>query len=89
MKVKKNTKIRLSTGHLLVLWDVIANKLSGSPFMDSLSEEDRRAIWALQDLSEAEIVKLGIGPKPEKDWELLMATARKHVRTIPVEFLAG
>ena len=87
MKLKKKTKIRLSTGHLLVLWDVIANKLSGSPFIDSLNEEDRRALWALQDLSEAQILKVGIEPKPEKEWELMMAAARKHVRTIPVEFL--
>lgn len=85
MKLKKNTKIRLSTGHLLVLWDVIANKLSGSPFLDNLSEEERRALWALQDLSEAQILKIGIEPKPEKEWELMMAAARKHVRTISVE----
>jgi len=87
MKLKKNTKIRLSTGHLLVIWDVIANKLSGSPFFDSLNEEERRALWALQDLSEAQILKIGIEGKPKDEWELLMAAARKHVRTIPVEFL--
>jgi len=87
MKLKKKTKIRLSTAHILVLWDVIANKLSGSPFFDSLNEEERRALWALQDLSEAQILKVGIKPKPEKEWELMMVAARKHVKTIPVEFL--
>jgi hypothetical protein len=87
MKLKKNTKIRISTGHLLVIWDVIANKLSGSSFMDTLSEEERRGLWALQDLSEAQIAKLGIEPRPENEWELIMVAARKHVRTIPVEFL--
>lgn len=87
MKLKKNTKIRLSTGHLLVIWDVIANKLSGSPFIDTLSEEERRALWALQDLSEAQIIRMGIEPKPKDEWKSVMAAARKHVRTIPVEFL--
>jgi len=87
MNLKKSTKIRLSTGHLLVLWDVIANKLSGSPFIDTLNEEERRALWALQDFSEAQILKLGIGPKPETEWKTMMAAARRHVGTFPVEFV--
>lgn len=87
MTLKKNTKIRTSTGHLLGIWDVIANKLSGSSFMGTLSDKERRGLWAPQDLSEAQIAKLGIEPRLENEWELVMAAARKRVRTIPVEFL--
>ncbi|WP_428001310.1 hypothetical protein [Acidovorax sp.] len=83
----KETSLKLTTGHLLVVWDVLANKLSGSPYMDNLSEEERRAIWALQDLCERELVDNGLSAHPEAVWNELVRAATEHVKNIPVEFL--
>ncbi|MFT3734276.1 MAG: hypothetical protein QM776_04515 [Rhodocyclaceae bacterium] len=81
------TTLNLSAGHLLVVWDVLANKLSGAPFIKELAEEERRAIWALQDLCEDLLSRSGFGSRPEQEWNALMTAARAHVSTIPVEFL--
>jgi hypothetical protein len=83
----QTSDLTLSTGHLLVIWDVLANKLSGSPFMDELSPEERRAMWSLQDLCEKALGEAGVAPRPEPEWNALMAAARAHVKTIPAEFL--
>ena len=79
--------LKLAIGHLLVIWDVLANKASGSQFMDELAEEERRAIWALEDLCEAELNSCGVKPRPEPEWNDLMHRARDFVKTIPAEFL--
>lgn len=83
----KEASLKLSTGHLLVVWDVVANKLSGTQYMDELSEEERRAIWALQDLCERGLVENGLSARPEAEWNELVRTATEHVKSIPVEFL--
>ncbi len=70
-----------------MILDVLANKFSETSLRDNLNEDEVRAIWALQDLCEDQIAKIGIRPRPEIEWEQLMAAARKHVKTIPVEFL--
>lgn len=79
--------LKVAVGHLLVIWDVLANKASGSQFLDQLTEEEKRAIWALQDLCESELAGIGMKPLPESEWNKLMCRARDFVRTIPVEFL--
>lgn len=79
--------LKVAVGHLLVIWDVLANKASGSRFLDELTEEERRAIWALQDLCERELAGNGVKPLPEPEWNKLMCKARDFVKTIPVEFL--
>ena len=83
----KDATIQLSAGHLLVVWDVLANKATESGLIDALTEEERRAIWALQDLCERSLTDAGICAKPETEWETLMKAAREHVKTVPVEFL--
>lgn len=83
----QNTTIQLSAGHLLVVWDVLANKITESGFIEALTEEERSAIWALEDLFERSLIDTGISGRPAAEWEALMEAAREYVKTIPTEFL--
>jgi hypothetical protein len=83
----KEASIKLSVGHLLIVWDILSNKLSGSPINNMFTEEEKRAIWALEDLCEQELVNNGITSKPEKEWNQLIGRATEFVKTIPAEFL--
>lgn len=85
--LEEKANLELSVGHLLAVWDVLANRISGSSFLDELSDDERRSIWALQDICERTLTSVGVAPLPEREWEALMSSARDHVRTIPVEFL--
>ena len=79
--------IQLSAGHLLVVWDVLANKVTETGFVDALTDEEKRAIWALQDLCERGLIDAGIAARPQDEWEALMQEARDHVKSVPVECL--
>jgi hypothetical protein len=85
--LKTVASIDLSAGHLLVVWDILANRLSGSTIVNVLTEEERMAIWAMEDICEEKLKEIGFSSRPQPDWEALMANARAHVRTLPVEFL--
>ena len=79
--------LRLSAGHLLVVWDVLANKVAETGFVDALTDEEKRAIWALQDLCERTLIDAGITARPQGEWDALMQAAGAHVKSIPVEVL--
>jgi hypothetical protein len=81
------SSLKLSVGHLLVVWDILANKLSGTSFMDSLSEDEKRAVWALEDLCERALLEKGVSSRPAPEWDALVDAAKKHVRDIPIDFL--
>ncbi len=83
----KELTLKLSSAHLLVVWDVLANKLSKSSFIEELAEEEKRAVWALQDICEEELAKNGFSARKESDWNRLMEASREQVKTIPVESL--
>lgn len=83
----QNTTIQLSAGHLLVVWDVLANKITESGFIEALTEEERRAIWAIEDMFERSLTDAGISGRPAAEWEVLMEAAREYVKTIPTEYL--
>jgi len=83
----KEVSLNLSIGHLLAVWDILANKLSEIAFMDSLDVDEKRAIWALQDLCEQTLVENGVSSLPENEWKELVQAAKVHVRSIPVDFL--
>jgi hypothetical protein len=82
----KQIPVSISAGHLMVLWDVLSNKLAGSNFFDALSEEEQVALWAAQDLFEHVLDENGISAKPAKEWERLMEAARAHAGQLPVEY---
>jgi hypothetical protein len=79
--------LKLTLGHLLVVWDVLSNKLSGTDFKDSLTNEEKRAIWGLEDLCERTLVEHKVEPRFESEWEHFLQTAREHVKTIPADFV--
>jgi hypothetical protein len=83
----RNANIELSMGHLLVVWDVLSNKLSGSPCLDLFTEEEKRAIWALEDRCEQVLVQHGFTGRFEAEWDALINEARTHVKSIPADFL--
>ena len=81
----KDTTISTSLGHLLLIWDILSSKLSGLPLNENFTEEEKRAIWGLEDLCERELIRNGITGKPQREWEQLVEAARKHVKSIPVD----
>ena len=85
----KEAKLRMSIGHLIAAWDIFSNKLSGTDFLNSLSEEEKRAIWALEDLFERTLLENGVSGRPEPEWDRLVQAAKAYVRAIPVDYLGG
>lgn len=85
--LNKDVYVKLPIGHLLIVWDILSNKLSGSPMNDKFTVEEKMAIWALEDLCEQELINSGITGKPEKEWNQLIEQATEFVKTIPVEFI--
>ena len=67
----KEVSLQLPVGHLLIIWDILSNKLAGSPANCEFSEEEKRAIWALEDLCEQELINNGITARPEEEWNQL------------------
>ena len=87
LDLNKVATVNLPIGHLLIIWDILSNKLSGSPINENFSEEEKRAIWAFEDLCEQQLINNGITGKPEKEWDQLIKIAKKFVKNIPAEFL--
>ena len=85
--LSKRIALELQGAHLLVVWDVLANKLSESEFVKELTDEERRAVWALQDLCESTLAASGFSARAKDDWDDLMHSAREHVKALPVQFL--
>jgi hypothetical protein len=79
--------LTLTIGHLIAVWDILANKLSGTHFMESLSEDEKRAVWALQDLCERSLVENRVSSRPIPEWNALVDAAKEYVRSIPVDYL--
>jgi hypothetical protein len=85
--LNKQATLNLPVGHLLVVWDVLSNRLPETPYKKEFSEEEKRAIWALEDLCERELARQGFGARPKEEWDQLMGQATEFVKTIPAEFL--
>jgi hypothetical protein len=86
-KLKTQATLNLPVGLLLIVWDLLANRLSETPYKTEFSEEEKRAIWALEDLCENELVRKGFEGRPKEDWDKLIQEATEFVKTIPGEFL--
>lgn len=83
----KEVPLKITLGHLLLAWEVMANKFSDLRSSESLSEDERRAIWALADLLENALVENGVDGRPQAEWEQLVSQAKQYIRTVPVDFL--
>ncbi len=83
----EETSIKITLGHLLLAWETLSDKFSNLRDNDSLSEEERRAIWGLADILEQALVANGITGQPVADWKALLCKAKEHIKTVPVDFL--
>jgi hypothetical protein len=84
--LSKKVPLNLSLGHLLVVWEILSNKLPGSPFFEALGAEEQRALFALQDLSDRVLLENGISALPMEEWDRLVQSAREHVASIPIDY---
>ncbi len=87
MDLTKEAQLNMSVGHLIAAWDIFSNKLAGTDFLNSLNEDEQRAIWALEDLFESTLLENGVSSRPATEWERLVQAAKLHVRTIHVDVL--
>ena len=85
--LNKSVSINLPVGHLIIIWHVLSNRLSDTNYEDKFTEEEKRALWALEDLCEQELIINKITSRPEKEWNELIDRANELVKTLPVEFL--
>jgi hypothetical protein len=83
----KEVPVKITLGHLLLAWEVMANKFSDLRSNESLSEDERRAIWGLADLLEKTLIENGIDGRPQAEWENLVSQAKIYIRSVPVDFL--
>jgi hypothetical protein len=82
----REVPLKISLGHLLLVWDILANKLAGSPVLEDLGDDEQRAMAALQDLCENTLQANGIAGRPKADWDRLLQAAKTHVRRMPIEY---
>lgn len=83
----KEVSVKITLGHLLLAWQVMSDKFSDLRSYETLSEEERRAIWGLADLLENALVENDISGRPQVEWEALISKAKDFIKTIPIEFL--
>ncbi|HIQ41742.1 MAG TPA: hypothetical protein EYH47_03245 [Pseudomonas oleovorans] len=83
----KETSIKITLGHLLLAWEVLSNKFSDLQSDDSLSDEERRAIWGLADLLENSLAENGVNGKPQAEWAVLISKTKEYMNSVPVDFL--
>ncbi len=83
----KETSIKITLGHLLLVWEVMSDKFSDLQSYGNLSDEEKRAIWGLADLLENSLAENGITEKPQAEWAALINRAKEFMKTVPVDFL--
>ncbi|WP_226705214.1 hypothetical protein [Microbulbifer elongatus] len=86
-KFNNEISIKLTEGHLIVLWDLLSSKLAGKPLNVEFSKVEKRVIWALADLCEVELERLGWSEYPE-EWEATVRKARMYCQDLPADFLS-
>lgn len=85
LKTQANSDLPL--GYLLVVWDLLANRLSETFYKAKFSNIEKKAIWALEDLGENEWIRNEYQAKPKEKWEQIMLEARSFVKATPATFL--
>ena len=85
--LSKVVSIKIPIGHLLLAWETLSEKFSDLRSNDTLSEEERKAIWGLADLFENALVENGIDSRPQAEWQALINRSKEFVKKISVDFL--
>ncbi|WP_137971831.1 hypothetical protein [Pseudomonas sp. F(2018)] len=85
--LSKEVQVQLPLGHLLMMWDILSSKLSCVPINEFFTEEEKRAVWSLEDLFERALVESGVSSRPQPEWDELIGRAREFAKTLPADFL--
>lgn len=85
--MRHTVNVELSLGHVLVLCQTLSDRLSALREYETWMEEERRAVWALQDTLDRALARLGYDVMPSEEWDSLLAQAQKHMYDIHVECL--
>lgn len=85
--MQHTVNVELSLGHVLMLCQTLSDRLSALREYETWMEEERRAVWALQDTLDRALARLGYDVMPSEEWDSLLAQAQKHMYDIHVECL--
>ncbi len=85
--LSKVVTMQMPLGHILLAWETLSDKFSDLRSNDTLSEEERRAIWGLADLLEKALAENGVDNRPDAEWAALVGKAKEFIKTIHVDCL--
>lgn len=85
--MQHTVNVELSLGHVLMLCQTLSDRLSALREYETWTEEERRAVWALQDTLNRALARLGYDVMSSEEWDSLLAQAQKHMYDIHVECL--
>jgi hypothetical protein len=85
--LSKVVSINIPLGHLVLAWETLSEKFSDLRSNETLSEEERKAIWGLADLLENSLVENGIESRPQAEWLALINRSKEFINKISVDFL--
>ena len=79
---------KITVGHLFLAWETLSSKFSERlQWDDDFSEDEKRAIWGLEDILERALVENGLGNMPRDEWEAFYSRARAFAVNNPVDCL--
>jgi hypothetical protein len=85
--LSKIVDIQMPLGHILLAWQTLSDKFADLKSNETLSKEEKRAIWGLADLLETSLIENGISNLPREKWEALIKSSKEFIKTVPVDFL--
>lgn len=85
MNMQKTVSVTTSLDHMLLAWHVLSSKFSDLRADETLSEQERRAIWHLEDILETELAQ-HIAGLPETEWQALILESKRHMASVQVQF---
>lgn len=85
--MQHTVNVELSLGHVLMLCQTLSDRLSALREYETWTEEERRAVWALQDTLDRALARLGYDVMLSEEWDSLLTQAQKHMYDIHIECL--
>ena len=79
--------LKLTLGHVLVLWDLLQGKLAQVSTTQELGPGQTRALWAFEDICERALIANGLSSRPDKEWSKIVGAAEKFAESIPADYV--
>ena len=89
MKVEKLTghvRMSLPLGHVVLIWEILSNRLECESCIGSLEDAEKRAMWALEDLCERKLEERGVAALRVGEWEKLVDAAKLLAKDFPIRY---